>query len=72
MITGFGGQSPQVDAESWVAPNATVVGDVRVGADSSVWFGAVIRADSERITIERPEAVSTALGLTGVSARIHG
>lgn len=44
---------PTVDEEAWVAPGATVVGDVRLAADTSVWFGAVIRADNEPIRIGR-------------------
>jgi len=35
----------------WCAPNATVVGKVTVGSDVGIWFGAVIRADKDRITI---------------------
>jgi carbonic anhydrase/acetyltransferase-like protein (isoleucine patch superfamily) len=35
----------------WVAPNATVVGNVEIGTDASVWFNTVIRGDNERITI---------------------
>ena len=39
------------DGRFWVAPNATVVGNVRLERDASVWFGAVIRGDGEPITI---------------------
>lgn len=35
----------------WIAPTASVIGDVTLGADSSVWFGAVIRGDNERIVV---------------------
>ena len=35
----------------WLAPSAHVIGDVRIGEDVSVWFGAVIRADNEPIRI---------------------
>lgn len=35
----------------FIAPNATVIGNVSLGNDSSVWFGAVLRADSDSITI---------------------
>ena len=35
----------------WIAPNASVIGDVALGEDSSVWFGAVIRGDNERIVV---------------------
>ncbi|THV25269.1 gamma carbonic anhydrase family protein [Peteryoungia ipomoeae] len=35
----------------WIAPTAVVVGDVRLGTDVSVWFGAVLRGDNDPITI---------------------
>jgi carbonic anhydrase/acetyltransferase-like protein (isoleucine patch superfamily) len=35
----------------WIAPNASVIGDVALGEDCSVWFGAVLRGDNERITV---------------------
>lgn len=37
----------------WIAPNAVVLGKVRIGEDVSVWFGAVIRGDIEPITVGR-------------------
>lgn len=43
--------SPTVDASAWVAPTATLVGRVNLGPDSSVWYQAVLRADSEEITV---------------------
>lgn len=38
---------------AWIAPNATVVGDVTLGEDASVWYGAVLRGDSGAITVGR-------------------
>ena len=35
----------------WIAPDADVIGDVALGDDCSVWFGAVLRGDNERITV---------------------
>jgi len=35
----------------WVAPNATVIGQVKIGLDVSIWFGTVIRGDNEPIEI---------------------
>lgn len=46
-----GDRSPQVADDAWVAPGATVVGDVTLGAGASVWYGAVVRADNAPITI---------------------
>jgi carbonic anhydrase/acetyltransferase-like protein (isoleucine patch superfamily) len=36
---------PQIAADAYIAPNATVIGDVVVGAASSLWFGTVVRGD---------------------------
>jgi carbonic anhydrase/acetyltransferase-like protein (isoleucine patch superfamily) len=44
-LFSFEGRSPQVHPEAWVAPTATLVGDVLVEAGASVWYGAVLRAD---------------------------
>ncbi len=38
---------------SYIAPNATIIGDVVLGEDCSVWFGAVLRGDNDRITVGR-------------------
>ncbi len=38
-------------ASAWIAPTATVVGNVHLGEQSSVWFGAVVRGDCESVTI---------------------
>ncbi len=40
-----------VDDEAWIAPTASVMGQVRIGALASIWFGAVLRGDVEPITI---------------------
>ena len=45
------GRFPADNGAAFVADNATVAGDVRLGRDSSVWYGAVLRADTGRITI---------------------
>ncbi|OYY88967.1 MAG: gamma carbonic anhydrase family protein [Sphingomonas sp. 28-66-16] len=43
----FEGKRPVVDPDgAWVAPSADLIGDVRLGAGASVWFGAVIRGDN--------------------------
>lgn len=39
------------NGSAWVAPNATVIGDVTLGDDASVWFNAVVRGDNDPITI---------------------
>lgn len=39
------------EGEYWVAPNASVIGDVVLGRNASVWFGAVLRGDTDTLTI---------------------
>jgi carbonic anhydrase/acetyltransferase-like protein (isoleucine patch superfamily) len=51
VIKSFAGKSPQIDPQAWVADNATVIGDVVLGAHASIWYGAVIRGDVEKIRI---------------------
>lgn len=48
-------KKPQLpsDGEYWIAPNATVIGDVTLKPGASVWFGAVVRGDNDPITIGR-------------------
>ena len=46
-------KTPQVPASAWVAEDASVIGEVELGEDSSVWYGVVIRGDTNRITIGR-------------------
>lgn len=41
----------QVDPTAYIAPGAVLIGDVSIGAGSSVWFGCVLRADTDRIQI---------------------
>ncbi|MGD6766459.1 gamma carbonic anhydrase family protein [Mammaliicoccus lentus] len=45
MIKSFNNKTPQIDSSSYIAENATIIGDVEIGKESSVWFNAVIRSD---------------------------
>ncbi|MES2905242.1 MAG: gamma carbonic anhydrase family protein [Pseudomonadota bacterium] len=45
------GQAPSFGEGAWAAPSADLIGDVRLGARASIWFGAVIRADNTPILI---------------------
>ena len=47
----LGDKEPQLGANAWIAPNATVIGDVRLGANSSIWWNATLRGDNDPITI---------------------
>jgi carbonic anhydrase/acetyltransferase-like protein (isoleucine patch superfamily) len=49
----LGERSPQAAASAWIAPSASVIGDVVLGEDASVWYGAVLRGDNDRIVLGR-------------------
>ena len=50
-IYALGDRVPQIHPDAYVHPDATVIGDVRIGAESSVWPGAVLRGDYGTIII---------------------
>ncbi len=51
MVKSFLEKSPETEDAAFVAENAVVIGNAVLKSGSSVWFGAVVRADSERIEI---------------------
>lgn len=50
-LFSFEGVSPTVHPDAWIAPTATLVGDVIVEKNASVWYGVVIRADLGQVVI---------------------
>jgi carbonic anhydrase/acetyltransferase-like protein (isoleucine patch superfamily) len=50
-LFSFEGVSPTVHPEAWIAPTATLIGDVVVEKGASIWYGAVLRADFGKIII---------------------
>jgi carbonic anhydrase/acetyltransferase-like protein (isoleucine patch superfamily) len=50
-IYRLGEHAPQIDPTAWVADDAVIIGRVVLGPGASVWFGAVLRADNEPITV---------------------
>jgi carbonic anhydrase/acetyltransferase-like protein (isoleucine patch superfamily) len=52
-LFAFEGREPSVSPTAWIAPTATLVGDVRVEDEASVWYGAVLRADFGPIIVRR-------------------
>jgi carbonic anhydrase/acetyltransferase-like protein (isoleucine patch superfamily) len=51
MLIAYDGQSPQIDPTAYVQASAQLVGDVMLGAQSSVWFNVVIRGDVHPVRI---------------------
>lgn len=50
-VLSIAGLTPQIDGSAFLATGARVIGDVRLGPDSSVWYNAVLRGDSASITV---------------------
>jgi carbonic anhydrase/acetyltransferase-like protein (isoleucine patch superfamily) len=50
-IYSLGDRHPVLGLDAWVAPNATVIGDVHLGDNASIWWNAVVRGDNDTITI---------------------
>jgi len=51
LIKAFGGHLPQIAGDAFVAESAVIIGDVEIGAASSIWYGCVLRGDSNAIRI---------------------
>ncbi|HEV3154245.1 MAG TPA: gamma carbonic anhydrase family protein [Candidatus Baltobacteraceae bacterium] len=51
MIIEYRGRTPVVHPSAFIAPNAVLIGDVEVGPESSIWFGAVLRGDNGPIRV---------------------
>lgn len=51
MIYELDGIRPQIHPTAWVAPTAVLIGNVIVGAQANIWFGAVLRGDNEPIVV---------------------
>jgi carbonic anhydrase/acetyltransferase-like protein (isoleucine patch superfamily) len=52
-LFSFEGRAPAVSRSAWIAPTATLVGDVTIEDEASVWYGAVLRGDFGRIIVRR-------------------
>ncbi len=51
MIHNYLDLTPTIGKDSWIAPSADVIGDVKMGEDCSIWFGCVVRGDVHKIVI---------------------
>jgi carbonic anhydrase/acetyltransferase-like protein (isoleucine patch superfamily) len=52
-LFAFEGKQPTISPTAWIAPTATLIGDVRVEAEASIWYGAVLRADFGPIVVRQ-------------------
>lgn len=51
LIVPVKGFTPKVASSAFIAPNATLIGDVEIGAHASIWFGVILRGDGPGIRI---------------------
>jgi carbonic anhydrase/acetyltransferase-like protein (isoleucine patch superfamily) len=51
LIVPFKGFTPKIASSAFIAPNATLVGEVEIGANCSIWFGVILRGDGPGIRI---------------------
>ncbi len=51
LIIAYGGKRPEIADDAFIAPNAAVIGDVVIGAQSSIWFACTVRGDGNFIRI---------------------
>src|SRR5690554_560693 len=87
LIIPINGNTPTVDDTAWIAPNATLIGNVTLGAESSVFYGAVLRGDvdsitlgarsnlQDNVTVHCDAGISTTIGAgvsVGHAAVLHG
>jgi len=70
MIKSFQGVMPKIHETAFIAEDAVVIGDVEVGAESSVWFGSVLRGDVNYIRIGARTNIQDS-SVIHVSSRTH-
>ena len=68
-IKSFCGKKPSISRSAYVADSATIIGDVRIGPNSSVWDGAVLRGDMHFIKIGRNTSVQDNAVMHGTAMR---
>jgi gamma-carbonic anhydrase len=51
MLIPFAGKAPLIDPTAFVAPGATLIGDVELGPEASIWYNCVLRGDMNKIRI---------------------
>ena len=51
LLLPYAGKKPRIHRSAWIAPTATIIGDVEIGPDSSVFYGSVLRGDVGAIRI---------------------
>lgn len=69
-ILSFAGKAPLIHSTAFIAPGARIIGEVTIGAEASVWYNCVLRADVQRIEIGARSNVQDGTVIHGTGA--HG
>ncbi|MEM9839678.1 MAG: gamma carbonic anhydrase family protein [Pseudomonadota bacterium] len=51
LILPFQGKAPVIHESAFIAPGAVIIGDVEIGPDASVWYGCILRGDTNKIVV---------------------
>jgi carbonic anhydrase/acetyltransferase-like protein (isoleucine patch superfamily) len=51
LILPFHGKAPKIHSSAFIAPGAVIIGDVEIGEDASVWYGCILRGDTNKIVV---------------------
>lgn len=71
IIRPYKNTLPKIDSTAFIAENAAIIGDVDIGAETSIWYGCVLRGDvndikiGKRTNIQDGTVIHTALGIQG-------
>lgn len=57
MIDAFKGIFPEISPTAFIAPSADIIGDVKIGEESSIWYGSVVRGDVHHIRIGKRTSI---------------
>lgn len=71
LIIPFGGKTPVIAPDAFIAPNATVIGDVVIGPGSSIWYGCILRGDYNVIRVGARTNIQDGC-VVHIDSRTHG
>lgn len=71
LIMKARGKSPQIHKSVWLAPNCTIAGDVVLGEQSTVWFGAIVRGDVNPIVVGKKVNIQDGAVIHGTFEKSH-
>jgi len=71
-LMNLGSKKAEIGSKVWVAPNASVIGNVELGDRSSIWYGAVLRGDVNKIKIGKNSNIGDRVLIHSSSGEVSG